>query len=132
MHQSIEKEQETKSSPNSVTVMFHGSKVLFGAGNVFRARGNAAPSLSDILTGYLFIPAATVSLPASLKDSAPLRRLRVRIRRRSSQNTENSSAEVPDARSALAVFAANPNTRSLKAATTVITKMTEQRRCAVA
>jgi hypothetical protein len=120
MRQSIEKEQETKSTPNSVTVMFHGRTALFGAFDSFLARDHAAPSLSETLTGDVLMPVAAPSLSALLKVSAFEAHARRRTRRRSFQNTEKFSAEGPIARSALAVLA------------THTTIMTEQRRCAAA
>lgn len=51
---------------------------------------------------------------------------------RSLSHTEKFSAEEPMARSALVVLAASLNTRSPQAAATVITTMTEQRRCEAA
>lgn len=122
MRQGIEKEQETKSTPNSVTVMFHGSTSFFGVYDLFLARDPAAPSLSETLTGDL-IPAAAPSLPANLKSASPPQRLRVRLRRRSSQNIEKFSAEGLIAHSALAVLAANLNKRSQTAAATPKTTM---------
>ena len=52
---------------------------------------------------------------------------RVRTRRRSLSHTEKVFRGGPMARSALVVLTANPNTRSLQAAATVITTMTELR-----
>lgn len=132
MRQSIEKEQENKSTPNSVTVMFHDRQALLGACDSFFARVGAARLLSDTLTGDLFIPATASPLPSHLKVSASRAHARHRTRRRSLPHIEKYYAEGPIAHSALAVLAVNPNSRSQIAAATIITTMTEQRRCAAA
>jgi len=132
MRQSIEKQQETKSAQNSVTVMFHDRKVFLGVSDSFRARGNAAPSLSDALAGDLFVSPAAPSLPLPLNELLPRQRLLRRTRRRASPYIEKFSAEVPKTCSAWFIFGTSPNSRSQNAAATVITTMTEQRRCAAA
>jgi len=132
MRQSIEKKQETKAAPNSVTGMFHCSKGFFGASDSFLARVHAALSLSETLTGDVFVPAAAPSLLAHLKVPIPRAHPRRRTRRRTMPSINKFYAEGPIARSALAVLAANPNPRSQVAAATPITIMIEQRRCAAA
>jgi len=103
MRQSIEKQRETKSAQNSVTVMFHDRRAFLVVADSFRARASAAPSLSDALTvgGPVVFP--DPSLPSNLKVSA------FRAHSRASPNSLSQTA------------AANPT----------IT-ITEQRRCAAA
>jgi hypothetical protein len=132
MRQIIDKKQETKSAQNSVTVMFHDRKVFLGVSDSFRARGNAAPSLSDALAGDLFVSPAAPSLPLPLNERFPRQRLFRRTRRRTTPHIEKFFAEVPNALSAWFVFGASPNSRSQNAAATITTIMTEQRRCAAA
>jgi len=132
MQQSIEKQQEAKSDPNSVTVMFHDRNVFLGATDSFTARHNAAPSLSGSLTVGVPVVCPVPSLSPSPKASAPRAHSRHRGRWRMTQHIEKFSAEVSKARSAWFGFRANPNTRSPQAAAIVITTMTEQRRCRAA
>lgn len=132
MRQSIENKRETKPSEVAVTVMFHDREHILGGNQSFRARENAAPSLPCVLTGYMFVASEAPSSSALLSVGISRDLSRHRRRRRTSKYIEKFFAEGPIARSALAVFAANPNTRSPKAAATVITTMTEQRRCAAA
>ena len=132
MRQSIEKQQEAKPSEVAVTVMFHDRRRFLGVSESFRARGNAAPSLSDALVvGVVVFPPAS-SLPSYPKVNAPRAHLRHPTRRRTSPHIEKFSVEQSTAVSALAVLEANPNARSAQAEATVITTMTEQRRCAAA
>jgi len=132
MQQSIEKQQETKSTQNSVTVMFHDRKALLAVSESFRARVKAALSLSDALTVGVPVVFPVPSLPSNLKVSAFRAHSRHRTRRRTSPHIEKFSAEVSKARSAWFVFGASPNSRSQTVVATVITTMTEQRRCAAA
>ena len=132
MRQSIEKQQETKSAPNSITAMFHDRNGFLSLSDSFRARGSAVSSLSGALTGDLFASPEVASLPSPLKVSASKAHSRHRTRRRTSPHIEKFSAEVPNARSAWLVFGANPNSRSQTAAAIAITTVTEQRRCAAA
>ena len=132
MQQSIEKQQETKLTQSFFTVTFRDRKAFLAVNYSFRARGNAASSMSDPLTGDLFALVAVPSLSSPLKVSASRAHSRHRMRRRTSPHIETFSAEEPMARSALVVLAAIPNTRSTQAVATVITSMTEQRRCAAA
>ena len=132
MRQSIEKQQETKSSEVPVTVMFHDGRRVLGGNESFRAREIAAPSLSGLLAVHSGVVPYASSLSGVLTLVPQPHPSRARTRSRSLSQTEKFSAEEPMARSALAVFAANPNTRSTQAAAIVITPMTEQRRCAAA
>ena len=131
MRQSIENKRETKPSELAVTVMFHDREHILGGNQSFRARENAAPSLPDSLAVVsCFVSGASPQLgPLTFAQLYPSRD---RTRRRSLPHTEKFSAEEPIARSALAVLAACPNTRSTQAVATVITPMTEQRRCVAA
>ena len=132
MQQRIEKQQETKLTKDTVTVMFHDRKAFLAVSELFRARANAAPSLSGSLTiGVLFV-LPVPSLPSSLKVSASGAHPRHRTRRRTTLIYRKFSAEVPDARSARFIFGANPNSRSEIAAATIITTKTERRRCKAA
>jgi len=115
MRQGIEKKQEATSARNSVAVMFHDSRALWGVSDSFCARGNAVLSLLSLLK---------VSISGAHSSH--------RTRRRASPYIEKFYAEVPDARSAWFVFGASPNSCSQTAAATTITTMTEQRRCAAA
>ena len=132
MRQGIEKQRETKLPEVVVTVMFHDGELVLGGNGSFLAREDAAPSLSCALTGDLYVTSEAPSFSALLSVGISRDLSRHRTRRRTSKYIEKFSAEKPMARSALAVLAANPNTRSPKAAATVITTMTEQRRCAAA
>ena len=132
MRQSIEKQQETMSSELAVTVMFHDGQLVFGGNESFLARENAAPSLSCALTGDLFVVPEAPSFSAHINVGISGALSRHRTRRRTSHYIEKFTAEVPMARSALVVSATIPNKRSTQAAATVITTMTEQRRCAAA
>ena len=132
MRQSIEKQQETKSTQNSVTVMFHDRNGFLAVSDSFRAGSNAARSLSDALAVGVPVVFPDPSLPSNLKVSAFKAHSRHRTRRRTSPHIEKFSAEVPNARSVCFVFGASPNSRSQNAAATTTTTMTEQRRCAAA
>ena len=132
MRQGIEKQRETKLPEVAVTVIFHDRKHVSADNDSFRARESAAPSLprelaviSDDVSDYSAQPGPMILVPEFHPS-------RDRTRRRSLSSTEKFSAEEPMARSALAVLAACPNTRSTQVAATVITPMTEQRRCAAA
>jgi hypothetical protein len=132
MRQGIEKKQETKSTQNSVTVMFHDRKDFLGVSDSFRARGNAASSLSDALTVGFPVVSPVPSLPSNLKVSAFRAHSRHRTRRRTSPHIEKFSAEVLNTRSAWFVFGASPNSLSQTAAANPTITITEQRRCAAA
>lgn len=128
MRQGIEKKREPKSPKAEFTVMFHDSQSVLGRFEAVRARECAAPSrplplvvISDAVSDASSQPRL---LPLSYQTPSP-----DRTRSRSLSHTEKFSAEEPMAPSAFAVFPANPNTRSVKAASTVFTTMTEQRRC---
>lgn len=131
MLQSIEKKREMKSSESAVTVMFNDRRRVLGGVEAFRARENAAPSLSELLA----VVSVFVSDASPRSGLWPLVReipSRVRTRSRSLSDTEIFSAEEPLARSALAVLPVDPNTRGAQVAAPVITKLTEQRRCEAA
>ena len=130
MRQSIEKKRESRRAEMNVTVMFHGRTACFGSFYSFGARDHAALSLSAALTGEVLMPAAAPSLPSSLKVAIPRSYSRHITRKRSLPHIEKFSAEVPEACSALAVFAAILNSCGAKAAANPTTKITEQRRCA--
>ena len=132
MRQSIEKQQETKPSEVAVTVMFHGGRHALGENVSFRARETAAPSLPWPLAVVACFVSEASPQRGLLTLFPQLQPSRDRTRSRSLSQTEKFSAEEPMARSVLVVLAANPNTRSPRAVTTVITTMTEQRRCAAA
>jgi hypothetical protein len=132
MRQRIEDKRETKSPEVAVTVMFSGRSCVLGVYESFRARDNAAPSLSAKLAVYVAVVPGASSLSAFLKLPTKVDPSRHRMRHRSLSHIEKFSAEASMARSALAVLAANPERRGRKAAATVITKTTEQRRCAAA
>ena len=132
MQQSIEKQQVTRLTQNSVTVMFHDGKAFVAVIDLFRGRDNAAPSLSGALTVDDPVVSPVLSLSPSLKVSTSRAHSRHRTRRRTSPHIEKLSAEVPNARSAWLVFGASPNSRSQTAVATVIITMTEQRRCRAA
>jgi hypothetical protein len=130
MRQSIEKQQETKPTRNSVTVMFHDRNEFLGVIDSFHVRGGAAPALSDALTVDVPVVSPVPSLPSLLKVSAFRAYSRHRTRRRASPRIEKFSAEVLRMRSAWFVFRANPNSRSQAAVAIANTTMTEQHRCA--
>jgi len=127
MRQSIEKKQETKPSEVSVTVMFHGKRHALGENESFRARESSIVSLSGELA-VIRVHFFDASSPSGFESAPPERR---RARSRSLSQAEKISAEGPMACSALAVSAANPNTRSPQAGATPITTTTEQRHRAV-
>lgn len=131
MLESIEKQRESKPSKAVVTVMFHDRTGVLGGNDSPCAREDAAPSLSKLLALVFDALSDALSQPGSL-TFAQQTRSRDRTRSRSLSRTKKFSAEGPMARSALPVLAANPNTRSTQAAATVITTMTEQRRCVAA
>ena len=128
MRQSIEKQQETKQSEVSVTVMFYGRRLSSGENVMFRARESAIASLSGKLAVIRHRCFDALS-PSGFVNASPERR---RARSPSLSHTEKFSAEKPLACSALAGLAASPNTRGPQAVATVTTKMTEQRCCAAA
>lgn len=132
MLQIIENKQENVPFEAPFTVMFHGSRLILGGDDLFRAREGAAPSLSDLLAviSNVFLDAA--SQPGLLPLLPRVRRSGDRTRTRSLSHSENLFAEAPMARSALIAMAVNPNRRSPQAATTVITTMAEQRCCVAA
>jgi hypothetical protein len=132
MLQGIEKKRETKPLQVLDIVMLHGRKSVLGSNGSLRAREDAAPSLSGLLAGISHFDSDVSSQSAFLTLMSQLHPSRDRTRSRSLSHTEKFSAEEPMARSALAVSAASPNTRSPQAAATVTTTMTEQRRCAAA
>jgi hypothetical protein len=131
MRQSIEKQQETKSTQNSVTVMFHDRTAFLGVIDSFRALKQMARSLSASLTDCFVLPAAP-SLSRPLNGALRADFARHQTRRRTSPHIEKFFAEMPTACSAWLVFRANPNTRGRSAAVFTITPMTEQRRCKAA
>lgn len=112
MQQSIGKKLETKSTQKSVTVMFYDRKAFLAVTDLFRGRENAAPSLSDAMTVGDPVVSPVPSLSRSLKVSDSRAHSRHRTRRRASPHIEKFSVGVPHARSALAVLAASPNSRS--------------------
>ena len=132
MQQSIEKQQKTKSTQNSVTVMFHDRNGFLAVIDSFRAGSNAASSLSDDLMVGVPDVSPVPPLSSSVKVRPSRARSRHRTRRRTWPHIEKFSAEGPVALSALAVLAVNPNKRGTQADATVTTTMTEQRRCAAA
>lgn len=145
MLQSIEKQQKKRKSPNTVTVMFHDRKVICGDFDSFFSRARARGSLSGSLAATQFwgVDGLSLSLPLKVclknRHIRPLARLESlpgwvkvmpnthRADRPSLSRTEEFSAERPMARSALAVLAANPNTRSPQAGATPTKTLTEQR-----
>ena len=128
MRQRIENKQEKKLIEASVTVTFHASQFVLGRFESFRARESAAPALSGELAviRHRFFD---TSSPSGFVKASPERR---RARSPSLPHTEKFSAEGQLACSDLAILVANPITCSPQAAATVITTMTEQRRCAAA
>jgi len=132
MQQSIENIMESRRAEMNVTAMFHGRTACFGSFYSFCARDHALPSLSAAVTGEALIPPAAPLLTLCLKVAIPIAHSRHRTRRRSLPHIEKFSAEVPEACSALVVFAAIPNRRGAKAAANPTTKMTEQHRCEAA
>lgn len=132
MRKSIEKQQETKPSEVLVTVMFHGRRYALGDNESFRARENAAPSLSWPLAVLACFVSDASPQRGRLTLFPQLQPSRDLTRSRSLSQTEKFSAEVPMARSALVVLAAPLHTRSSQAAATANITMTEQRRCAAA
>lgn len=131
MRQSIEKKREMKSSESAVTVMFHDRRRGLGGVEAFRARENAAPSLSEFLA-VVSDAVSDASFQPGLLTLAHQTPSPDRTRSRSLPHTEKFSAEEPMACSALAVLAVDSNTRGAQVAATVITKLTEQRRCEAA
>jgi hypothetical protein len=132
MQQSIEKQQKTKPTQDSVTVMFHDRNGFLAVIDSCRARINTAPSLSDDLTVDCSAVSPDSSLPSRLKVSFGRSHPRYRAPRRTSLCIEKFSAEVPDACSARSVFGAILNNRGAKATANPFTEMTEQRCCAAA
>lgn len=130
MRQSIEKQRETMSNQKIVTVMFHDRKAFSAVTHSFRARGNAAPSLSDPLavTGPVVSPVP--SLPPNMKVSDSRAQSRHRTRLRASQDVERFAAEVPHARSAWFVFGSNSSSHGQVTAATSATTVSEHRRWA--
>ena len=129
MRQSIEKHRKTKLSEAAVTAMFHDRRRVLAGCGLSRARDNGAQSLSESLTMSSNVFSYVKSLSALLKLPTKYDPSRNRTRCRSLSNTEKFPAEGPMARFALAVLAAYVNSRSLQAVATLITPMTEQRRC---
>jgi hypothetical protein len=132
MRQSIERNRETKPFKAAVTAMFHGRRHVLGGNESFCVRESAARSLSGVLKVISVVVSGASLLSAYLKLRTKVDPSRHRTRRRSLLHTEKFSAEGLNALSVLAVLTAIPNTRSPQAAATVITTMTEQRRCAAA
>jgi hypothetical protein len=131
MRQSIDNKRETKLSKECVTVMFHGGIIFLGGLNSCCAREDAALSQSELqsVTSDVVPDASSQPRLLTFAQQTPSPD---RTRRRSLGRHRKFSLEEPMARSAWAVLAANPNTRSPQAAATVITTMTEQRRCEAA
>lgn len=132
MRQSIEKNRETKPFKAAVTPMFHGRRRVLGGNESFCESESAARSLSGVLKVISFVVSGALLLSAYLKLRTKVDPTRHRTRRRSLLHTKKLSAEGPNALSVLAVLTASPNTRSPQAVATIITPMTEQRRCAAA
>jgi hypothetical protein len=132
MRQSIENKKTTRLFEASITVMFHGSLLFLGSNNSFFASANAVPALARDLAVVPAVVPDGIWLSRLIKLRPDIKMWRRRTPPRSLPRIEQSSAEGLIARSALAVFAANPRKRSHHAASSAITTMTEQRRCEAA
>jgi hypothetical protein len=132
MRQSIENKRETKSSKIAVTVMLHYGRSFSGDGESFCAGADASLSLSEWSAVIADAVSNDSSQPFLVTLMPQIHRSRGGSRSMSMSRSEKFSAEGLMARSALVVSTAIPNTRSTQAAATVITPMTEQRRCAAA
>ena len=128
MRQATEKNEKRSRTRSLSLSCFMTGGTFLGGNESFCARENAASSLS-VLLEVIFVVVSDASLqPRFLTLLPQIHPARDRTRSRSLSHTEKFSAEEPMARSALAVSAASPNTRSPQAATTVITTITEQLR----
>lgn len=132
MRQSIEKQRETRPFKAAVTVMFNGRRHVLSGNESFCESESAARSLSGVLKVISVVVSGALLLSAYLKLCTKVDPPRHRTRRRSLRHTKKFSAEGSNALSVLVVLTASPNTRSPQAVATVITPMTEQRRCAAA
>jgi len=112
--------------------MFSDREQVFGGNASFRVRENAAPSQSCAVASDLVVESEAPASPTLMGVGVFIGLTRHRVRCRTSQHIEKFSAEGLLACSVLAVFAADPNTRSPQAASTLITRITEQRCCVAA
>lgn len=131
MRQSIEKKRETKSPKTVVTVMFHDGR-FSGDNESFCEGADASSSLSEWWAVSADAVSNASSQPFFVTLLPQINAAREGSRSMSLPRSEKFFAEGLVARSALAALAAIPNTCSTQAAATVITPMTEQRRCKAA
>jgi hypothetical protein len=131
MLQSIEKQQEKRKSPSTVTVMFHDRSVILGDFDSFFSRARACEALSGSLAVTQIWGADGLSLSLPLKVCLKNRQINPLARSASLSPSKKVFVEQLVERSARLVCEAPVTTRGMIAASSIEQK-TEQRCCIAA
>lgn len=131
MLQGIEKQQEKRKSQNTITVMLHDRKVIWGDFELFSTHARDCGSLSGSLAAAQFCGVNGLSLSLPLNVCSKNRQIHRLARPASLSRTRKVSADHLVERSARLVCEAPVTTRGMIAASSFEQK-TEQRCCIAA